>query len=75
MNELRRELHAKNKEIEAVDAELKLVKSQQVRAICRASGLVGDMHARYSAVFGMPGFLLLLLCSYNAVLVSATPAT
>ena len=30
VNELRRELHAKTKEIEAVDAELKLVKSQQV---------------------------------------------
>ena len=31
VNELRRELHAKNKEIEAVDAELKVSKSQQVR--------------------------------------------
>ena len=37
VNELRRELHAKNKEIEAVDAELKLVKSQQVRAMAKLS--------------------------------------
>ena len=37
VNELRRELHAKAKEIEAFDAELKLSKSQQVRAMAKLS--------------------------------------
>ena len=39
VNELRRELHAKNKEIEHMEAELKLSKSQQVRAMATLSGL------------------------------------
>ena len=37
VNELRRELHAKNKEIEHLEAELKLSKSQQVRAMAKLS--------------------------------------
>lgn len=37
VNELRREAHAKDKEIEAVDAELTLVKSQQVRSMAKLS--------------------------------------
>ena len=37
VNELRRELHAKNKEIEHMEAELKLSKSQQVRAMAKLS--------------------------------------
>ena len=37
VNELRRELHTKNKEIEHMEAELKLSKSQQVRAMAKLS--------------------------------------
>ena len=37
MNELRRELHAKSKEIEHLEGELKLAKSQQVRSMAKLS--------------------------------------
>jgi len=37
VNDLRRELHTKNKEIEHLESELKLSKSQQVRAMAKLS--------------------------------------
>mgnify|MGYP001246565346 CR=1 FL=1 len=37
VNELRRELHSKNKEIEHIEAELKQSKSQQIRAMAKLS--------------------------------------